>query len=154
MTHYRWSYSKSFMACMPHFTSDEKAKVADFIVTYQDHGLKDFSLYPGKISRTGSGDCTDEEREFALSHNLWHYHIGIPNYVQSPSGKYMTSRDVLHFQWFQDENRIRLVDMYRHYLYNGKFYVPAETAFEPTVPEVVRGGPEANDDDSDVPEAG
>lgn len=142
------------MACMPHFKADEKAKVADFIVTYQDHGLKDFNLYPGKIVRTGSGDCTQEEREFALRHNLWHYHVGIPTYVTSPSGKYMTSRDVLHFQWFQEENRIRLVDMYRHYLYNGKFYVPDVTAFEPTVPEVIRGGPEANDDDSDVPEAG
>lgn len=66
----------------------------------------------------------------------------------------MTSRDVLHFQWFQEENRIRLVDMYRHYLYDGKFYVPEEKALEPAVPEVIRGGPEANDDDKDIPEAG
>ncbi|ELY5938882.1 hypothetical protein SNN83_001966 [Cronobacter malonaticus] len=154
MTHYRWSYSKSFMACMPHFTLDEKSKVADFLVTYQDYGLNDFSLYPGKIARTGSGECTKEERDFAFRNNLWHYHVGIPKYVQSSFGNYMTSRDVLHFQWFQDENHIRLVDMYRHYLYDGKFYMPSEKELEPAVPEKIMGGAEANDDGGDLPEAG
>ena len=153
MTYHRWSYSKSFIACMAHFTPDERAKVADFIVTYQDHGLKDFSLYKGKIARTGSGNCTEEERAFGLKHDLWHYHVGVPTYVKSPHGQYMTSRDVLHFQWFQSENRIRLVDMYRHYLLDGKFYVPSEKAFETEIPEVIRGTQEANDDASNIPEA-
>lgn len=153
VTFHRWSYSQAFLDMMPYFTPDEKARVADFIVTYQDHGLNDFKHYKGKITRTGSGDCTQEEREYGLKHNLWHYHVGIPSYVPTPHGKYMTSRDVLHFQWFQAENRIRLVDMYRHYLLDGKFYVPPERALELVTVEVVKTKTEANDDAGDVPTA-
>ena len=153
MTHYVWGYSKSFEDLRVYFSPAEKASIAAFILIYQDHGLDDFSMYPGKVARTGSGDCSEEEKAYAKKHHLWHYHIGIPNYVQSPSGKYYTSRDVLHFQWFQKENRILLVDMYRHYLIGGKFYVPPVKAFEILEPEVKSSGPEANDDSGDVPEA-
>lgn len=154
MTFYRWSYSKAFKDSLAYFSEDEKEKVIDFIVTYQDNGLVNFSVYPGKITRTGSGNCTEEEREYAQKHNLWHYHVGIPKYVPTPHGTYQTSRDVLHFQWFQSDDCIRLVDMYRHYLYNGKFYMPPEKNLAPESPEIFNGGPEANDGGDDLPEAG
>lgn len=126
MANYTWSYSEIFKNSLPHYTKDEKKKVVDFILTYQDHGLSDFSKYKGKISRTGSGNCSPEMKAYCEKHNLWHYHVGIPVYTQAPHNKYMTSRDVLHFQWVKDSTHIRIVDMYRHYLLDGKFYVPEE----------------------------
>lgn len=47
----------------------------------------------------------------AKRYQLWHYHIGIPNYQQSPNG-YATSEYVLHYMKGVDD--ITLVYMSPH----------------------------------------
>lgn len=83
-------------------------------------------MYTGKIAPSWSGLCEGEAAAYvyAYNHNLWHYHIGLPAYIQHHP-KYKTSDWVLHFQWFKLENRVVLVDVYYHYTSDGKFYLPS-----------------------------
>lgn len=49
--------------------------------------------------------------KYAQAYNLWHYHIGIPNYELSEKGDY-TSEYVLHY--IKGENFIKIVDLSAH----------------------------------------
>ncbi|MEX6157883.1 hypothetical protein [Providencia manganoxydans] len=121
-----WGFSELFAKEFANFPEDQQDKVLEFTEIYEEHGLSDFSCYEGKITYSWKGlETTDARYVYARENQLWHYHIGIPEF-RSEHSKYKTSDWVLHFQWDRDSNSIFLVDMYKHYTRDGKFYLPDE----------------------------
>jgi hypothetical protein len=78
-----------------------------------------------KLPPSWSGlEQSNPNYDYTRNNNLWHYHIGLPNYV-AVHGQYKTSDMVLHFQWPNKGDFINLVDMYYHYkASDGTFYLP------------------------------
>lgn len=121
---YQVSFLPAFQREFKNFPVDQQDKVLDFIETYEEYGLTDFSKYEGKISPSWRGlETTDPNYTYTRSNHLWHYHIGIPTY-KSVHSTYKTSDMVLHFQWPNKGEKINLVDMYYHYTNGGDFYLP------------------------------
>lgn len=93
---------------LPAFDQD---RVDDFTEHFESYGLTGL---PGKIAPSWKVPGEDpqyyEKVAFAQEHNLWHYHIGVPEYQLSVSGKYSTSDWVVHFQRGFGDISIRLVD--------------------------------------------
>lgn len=110
------------------YPEDQQKAIYAFVQIYNEHGLEDITKYPGKIGPTwkAPGTAADYEarRAYALEHQLWHYHLGIPEYKKSPHGDWLTSDFVLHFQK-DGKYSITLVDTYWHtWEDDGSFYVP------------------------------
>lgn len=85
--------------------------VARFVAHVEQNGLK------GLVGRNKSSipinPHSKKERDntkIAQKHCLWHYHIGIPEYVGEHGD--MTSEYILHYQRFND--KIVIVDMTSH----------------------------------------
>ncbi len=119
---YTVDFFPKFQKEFTNFPPEHQDKVLDFVKQFQLHGLSDFSLYEGKIAPSAVPGTP--EYYYARSHDLWHYHIGIPTYTQI-HGRYKTSDMVLHFQWRNKGPHISLVDMYDHYTSAGRFYLPS-----------------------------
>ncbi|AWB65156.1 hypothetical protein C2869_01270 [Saccharobesus litoralis] len=122
---FTWKFSDQFAKEFTSFPDDYRNSVVDFITTYQDYGLSDFSKYEGKIAPSWSGNGSEEDKKYAKENHLWHYHVGLPEYEQLHDS-YKTSDYLLHFQWKFKGNDISIVDMYRHYKIDGSFYLPSE----------------------------
>lgn len=92
---------------------EERQKILSFAIHVKQYGLNKLE---GKNKRSDgfSNDDPDFAKKMALvkKHNLWHYHIGIPCYKDSPSGEYKTSEYILHYKRGQDY--IKIVDLDRH----------------------------------------
>lgn len=122
------SYSARFAAEFARFPSDQQDRVIAFAELFERHGLSDATKYPGKLSPSWLGlQPINPTYQYAYSNNLWHYHVGIPYYRPTNQG-YSTSEWVLHFQWVKDAPHIDLVDLYEHYLRDGRFYLPPVNA--------------------------
>lgn len=119
---YTVDFFPKFQKEFANFPTEHQDKVLSFVQLFQQHGLADFTVYEGKVTPSWVDGTPDYH--FARSHDLWHYHIGIPHYTQR-HGKYKTSEVVLHFQWRNMGSHISLVDMYDHYTSAGKFYLPS-----------------------------
>ncbi len=93
----------------------DQHKVVHFIQTYLSSGM-DPTVLPGKVVCSDNVPTDDKEWlakvKYAQRHKLWHYHIGIPFYVDDGKG-YLTSGYVLHYQQL-DETHIKLVDIDWH----------------------------------------
>lgn len=140
---YTYSYSIQFAKEFSRFPDDQKDKVDSFLDVYEASGLTNFAAYPGKITPSWKGlDAHDPKFAYAFNNALWHYHVGLPSYRQSPSGNYQTSDKVLHFQWPGKGSHICLVDLYDHYTWNGVFWLPPQESLEQRPP--------ANDSDSEL----
>jgi hypothetical protein len=109
------------------YPQDQQNAILKFALTFQEYGLDDFSKYEGKISPSWKGLAPTEPRyHYAFSNNLWHYHVGIPDYRPSKHGNnYLTSDYVVHFQ-VNSKNHITLVDILFHYHADGRFHLPSE----------------------------
>ena len=122
---YTWEFGKQFAVEFGNYPENQQDKILDFTVVYEKYGLNDFSKYQGKISRSWRGiDKTHPIYDYAYSNNLWHYHIGIPEYVKSKYNNYLTSDMILHFQWKNRSNHIFIADITWHYKSNGEFWLP------------------------------
>lgn len=123
---YQAHFGPKFAEYFENYPPDQRVAILKFVSIYQIHGL-DKTKFEGKLSPTWhvSGEDPDyyTKVEYARRNELWHYHIGIPNYKQSPNG-YLTSDMVLHMQR-HDEYNITLLDCYFHYKADGTFYVPS-----------------------------
>ena len=119
------SFGARFAEEFPRFPTDQQDKILAFVEQFERHGLNDFAKFEGKIARSGADlDDDDPLKAFCENNNLWHYHIGIPEYEERHE-KYKTSDWVLHFMW-PEKNHIVLVDIYSHYTSDGGFYLPSE----------------------------
>ena len=113
-------FAKEFL----NLPGEYKSKIWDFKVLFEQHGLSDFTKYPGKIAQSWSGNSTQKDFEFTKKHDLYHYHIGLPEYYQSEHSTYLVSEWVLHFQWINRGYHIDLVDLYSHRRADGSFHIP------------------------------
>ncbi|MEQ1977196.1 hypothetical protein [Xenorhabdus sp. SGI240] len=125
---YTWSFGRCFAQEFKNFDELQQNKILDFIEIYETNGLSmgSLSCYPGKVTYSWKNlDINDPNYRYTKDNNLWHYHIGLPEYV-TRHNKYSTSDWVLHFQWKEGSSHISIVDVYSHYTKDGKFYLPPE----------------------------
>lgn len=94
------------------FPRADKQKINDFINHVTEFGLE------GLAGRNKSSDNVPfddpnwaKKVNYAQTHKLWHYHIGIPTYEQATNGEWV-SEYILHYQRFDDT--IILVEMSYH----------------------------------------
>lgn len=124
---YTVDFKKRFAIEFARFPQDQQLAIADFILLYQQNGLhsSQWNKYPGKIAPSWKGlEVSHPNYAYARSNHLWHYHIGLPDYKQSPYGDYKTSDWLLHFQWANQGQHISLVDAYCHHTSDKTFYMP------------------------------
>lgn len=104
---------KKFREELRHFPTADQEKIADFIEHVQLHGL---SQLEGR-NKNSDNVPTDNPNwltkvKFAQAHNLWHYHIGIPNYDSGTTFGDKTSAYLLHYVRYDD--MIKIVDFSDH----------------------------------------
>lgn len=127
---YTVSFGKLFAANFEQFSKSDQDKVLDFTDKFEECGLVNFDVFPGKVSHSWANiDSSDANYTYAQANNLWHYHVGIPQYT-TRHGKYKTSDWVVHFQWEYGASHIHIVDMHYHYSSDGVFYLPDLKFFE------------------------
>ena len=122
---YTWEFGKQSAVEFSNYPEKQQNKILDFTDIYEEYGLSEFSKYQGKISPSWRGiEKTDPIYDFTYSNNLWHYHVGLPEYTKSKYNNYLTSDMVLHFQWKKSSTHIRILDITDHYKSNGEFWLP------------------------------
>lgn len=122
------SFSQEFAKTFAGLSVADQKKIDDFIGIFLAHGLGSFSHYPGKIAPSWSGPATRTDAAYARANELWHYHVGIPRFKPSVSGKYATSDWLLHFQWPKCGSDIKIVDLLPHNSSSRGFNLPAPQA--------------------------
>jgi hypothetical protein len=107
------SLGDEFRKAFKNYPEQDRIKIYDFIRHVQNIGFE------GLHGRNKSSDNVDkndpyfrEKVRYAIDNKLYHYHIGIPEYKNSPVGD-KTSEYVLHYILVND-NEIRIVDMDSH----------------------------------------
>lgn len=123
---FRWQLGIQFQVEFQWYPQNQKEAVLKFIETYQQHGLGDFSKYTGKVSPSYKNiDKLDPIYDFTFTNNLWHYHLGLPEYLKSKYNDYLTSDMILHFQR-KATDHIKLLDITWHYKADGTFWLPSQ----------------------------
>lgn len=104
-------FSDNFKACMPTFDDETRQIILAFASYVRQYGLRGL-IGRNKPSIPKSLRTKRQRADFAYAqkHCLWHYHIGIPEYVGDDGD--MTSEYILHYQRFDD--RIVLVGLSAH----------------------------------------
>lgn len=112
--------SDYFKEVYPDFDDGVRQAVARFVEHVENYGTK------GLQGRNkSSADLTDttkkgiERAKFAQKYCLWHYHLGVPFYVEQANGD-LTSEYILHYSYYDEF--IVLVDIGTH----PPFYLPDE----------------------------
>ncbi|WP_230657758.1 hypothetical protein [Psychrobacter sp. I-STPA10] len=104
---------EAFRSEFSNYPSSDKLKIAQFIRHVKQYG---FEGLEGKNRRSDGFSNDDplftQKMDLVKKYNLWHYHIGIPNYEKSYSGDYKTSEYVLHYM--KGDDYIRIVDISPH----------------------------------------
>lgn len=122
---YTFEFGKLFLEEYKNYPKDQQNAVALFIKTFLTYGLNDFSKFEGKVACSWKGLSDNHPHfTFAKDNSLWHYHIGIPDYQQSPYFEYKTSDYVLHFMLLCNRTKIVLIDTTCHYRVDGSFWLP------------------------------
>lgn len=105
--------------------------IVDVIKKFGKYGPRNKTFLPGKLVESYSGLSTNHpDYTFARDNNLWHYHCGLPIYVDR--GKYKTSDVLIHFQWDSTStddsvySKLTFLDIFSHYDENGNFYLPRD----------------------------
>lgn len=119
-------FSLHFKSLLLSKTRKEQESIIDFVNDLKKYGLDSFSRYAGKFADT-SNNLSPEDISFLYvkENNLWHYHIGHPNYRQLHS-KYQTSDWIVHFVWNKSLKEVKLVDYTPHHNDEGNFNIPAK----------------------------
>ena len=127
---YTWCVKKRFSREYINYPEDQRRKIFAFTQLFEQYGLDDFSKFEGKLAPSWSGlESSDPIYAYARKNDLWHYHIGIPEYI-ARHPKYKTSDWILHFQWTAFGPHIDLVDTCYHYKLDGTFYLPDASYLE------------------------
>lgn len=107
------SFGDEFTKQFKNFPESDQRKIYEFVTHVQKHG---FNGLKGRNKPSHNVDKNDSnfaaKVRYAIDNDLHHYHIGIPEYTQSPTGD-MTSEYILHYVRVND-NEIRIVDMDSH----------------------------------------
>ncbi len=117
-------FSLKFVKEYPNFPQELQEAISQFVETFLQVGF-DLSYYKGKMACSyRMMDKLHPNYEYAFKNNLWHYHLGIPEYVKSRYGLYYTSDMLVHFRKLS-KNKIVIVDVTCHYKATGEFWLPA-----------------------------
>ncbi|MCP2041929.1 hypothetical protein L1281_002547 [Neisseria sp. HSC-16F19] len=104
---------KRFEAEFKNFPHADKIKISKFILHVQKNGFKGL---PGRNKPSDDVPPDDpnwlEKVRYAQRYNLWHYHIGIPEYTPGCTYGDMTSKYVIHY--IKGEGFIKIVDFSEH----------------------------------------
>jgi len=80
-----------------------KLKIVDFMAAAATNSL---AKLPGRNKKSNDANTENTNfvklAEYANEYNLWHYHLGIPNYSKSKDGD-LTSNWVLHYRYVNKE---------------------------------------------------
>ncbi|PID63920.1 MAG: hypothetical protein CR974_00730 [Gammaproteobacteria bacterium] len=97
---------------MVNFPESDLDIIAAFIEHLKQHGFAGL-VGRNKASHEVPKDDPDwrEKVAYAQQHNLWHYHIGIPEYQITASGDNV-SEYILHY--IKGDGWIKIVDFNRH----------------------------------------
>lgn len=105
-------FGEIFLKEMQNFPEKDIQKIGDFARHVANYG---FSGLPGRNKMPDAVPKDDPNRsckvQYAQNYNLWHYHIGIPEYKSGKHG-YLTSEYVLHY--IKGDGFIKIVDMTAH----------------------------------------
>lgn len=106
------AFSKMFANNFRHFPKKDQDKINAFIYHVSLYGLNHLTGR-NKSSDNVHTDDPDFLKKIAKvrKHNLWHYHIGIPNYETAGNGD-KVSEYVLHY--IRGEDYIKIVDLDSH----------------------------------------
>ncbi len=114
------TFGKLFNEQSKNYPLEDKRKLRLFIIHVKKHG---FTGLKGRNKSSSDVPRNDPnwlaKVQYARQHNLWHYHIGIPNYEESEKGD-MVSEYILHY--VKGEQEIKIVDMSSH----PPFVLPSE----------------------------
>lgn len=111
------SLSKQFLEdYQTKMSSDEQKAIRDFLKNYS---ISNFGISPLCGKNKSSDDTKDNlKKVFAQTHQLYHYHIGLPVYVNPmASCGCLTSRDVLSYTT-KCTTTIKLVKLHSHPPFN------------------------------------
>ncbi len=115
---YTVSYGEIFLKSFKHYPANDRAKIQEFIEHYECHGLQNLSGRIKKSSEVSNDDPLFASKvSFANENNLWHYHIGIPEYDDSKNSGDWTSEYLLHYQEISNFE-IKIVDFDTHPPFN------------------------------------
>lgn len=93
------------------FDDDIRLAIAEFAVHVEMHGLCGLK---GRNKSSAVANTTKkgmERYKFAQKHCLWHYHLGVPKYVEKSDGDF-TSEMIVHYIRFDEF--IVLIDIAKH----------------------------------------
>ncbi len=111
---YEVAFGETFNTYFLEYPENDKYLIIDFIMHYQEHGLKGWKGKCVSSSRVPSNyPNRDEIINKAEYYNLWHVHIGIPKWNKSKFGNYFVSDWVLHFKKNTDY-KITLLELDSH----------------------------------------
>lgn len=124
-------FGKLFLQEYPNYPRAMQDSINNVRKIFLNHGLNK-SKYQGKIKNSWTGTKITANKEFTNKNNLWHIHLGVPDFSPSPNGKYYTSDYVLHFQYNPtNPNHIRFIKATPHYSSNPKrFNLPTLACLE------------------------
>ncbi len=92
----------------------DRIKIMEFSTHVEQYGLEGLAGRNKFSDDVPTDDPNWKDKvAYAQEHNLWHYHIGIPNYEQSSKGD-LVSEYILHYIRNDEENWIKIVDMSAH----------------------------------------
>ncbi len=102
-----------FLDSMLHYGFDADAvstyKVAAFLTHLE---IKGFLGLQGRNKKSNNPETDDldfhQKATFAIEHKLLHYHIGIPEYKQSPHGD-LTSEYVIHYSFDEAKGYVDVI---------------------------------------------
>lgn len=122
---YTFSVTRQFAGEVEHMDAKQRDRLGDFLDIYEEFGLGNQTVYPGRLSPSWHNLPTNHPSYiFTTKHSLWHYHCGYPEYEGSkPWGN--TSDWLIHFQWIKGSTHIDVVDMYQHHTFTRAFYLPS-----------------------------
>jgi len=100
----------------PKLSEADKKALHAFISHVQKNGIENL---PGKLKPSWNIPSSDDDYEnkvsFTRTFNIWHYHIGRPEYEKSLHGNYLTSDEVIFIKRFDPKpNKIRVVGWSSH----------------------------------------
>ena len=108
----RVSITEDFKAIFKTLSRNDQLKVSKFIQHVKTHGMKNLAGRNKSSDHVPSSNPQWLARaRYAQKNNLWHYHIGIPNYVGNKYGD-LTSQYIVHY--VKQDGFIRLVDLSTH----------------------------------------
>ncbi|WLF84400.1 hypothetical protein [Moraxella sp. ZY210820] len=105
-------FTPRFKQYLRNFPETDRQKISAFVTHVQQYGLTGLKGRNKNSDNVPTNDPNWSERvAYAQKYQLWHYHIGIPNYELSERGDYV-SEYILHY--IREEQRIIIVDMSPH----------------------------------------